>query len=80
VLGDFPRYARHVRGVPRKNFGVCAEKFDEHYFLFEVEFGADPDLPAGVVAGVERDGLNHLCWFEVAGDVGDRYPPGPLKE
>jgi hypothetical protein len=26
------------------------EKFDEHCFLF----------------GVERDGLNHLCWFEVA--------------
>jgi hypothetical protein len=67
VLGDIPRYAGHVRGTPRKNFGVCAEKVDEHCFLFGVELGADPDLLAGVVAGVERDGLNRLSWFEVAG-------------
>jgi hypothetical protein len=67
VLGDIPRYARHVRGTPRKNFGVCAEKVDEHCFLFGVELGADPDLLAGVVAGVERDELSRLCWLEVAG-------------
>jgi hypothetical protein len=67
VLGDIPRYARHVRGTPHKNFGVCAEKLDEHCFLFGVELGADPDLPTGVVARVERDGLNHLSWFEVVG-------------
>jgi hypothetical protein len=67
VLSDIPRYARHVRGTPHKNFGVCAEKVDEHYFLFGVELGADLDLLAGVVAGVERDGLNRLCWLEVAG-------------
>jgi hypothetical protein len=67
VLGDIHRYVRHVRGTPRKNFGVRAEKVDEHCFLFGVELGADPDLLAGVVAGVERDGLNRLCWFEVAG-------------
>jgi hypothetical protein len=67
VLGDIPRYARHVRGTPRKHLGVRAEKVDEHCFLFGVEFGADPDLLAGVVAGVERDGLNRLRWFEVAG-------------
>jgi hypothetical protein len=67
VLGDFPRYARHVRGAPRKNLGVRAEKVDEHCFLFRVELGADPDLLGGVVARVERDGLNRLCWFEVAG-------------
>jgi hypothetical protein len=66
VLGDVPRYARHVRGTPRKDFGVCAEKVDEHCFLFGVELGADPDLLGGVVAGVERDGLNRLCWLEVA--------------
>jgi hypothetical protein len=34
VLGDIPRYARHVRGTPRKNLGVRAEKVDEHCFLF----------------------------------------------
>jgi hypothetical protein len=67
VLGDIPRYARHVRGTPRKNLGVHAENVDEHCFLFGVELGADPDLLGGVIAGVERDGLNRLCWLEVAG-------------
>jgi hypothetical protein len=67
VLGDIPRYARHVRGTPRKNLGVRTEKVDEHCFLFGVELGADPDLLGGVVAGVERDRLNRLCWLEVAG-------------
>jgi hypothetical protein len=67
VLGDIPRYAWHVRGTPHKNFGVCAEKVDEHCFLFGVELGADPDFLVGVIAGVERDGLNHLSRFEVAG-------------
>jgi hypothetical protein len=67
VLGDIPRYARHVRGTPRKDFGVCAEKVDEHSFLFGVELGADSYPLGGVVAGVERDGLNRLCWLEVAG-------------
>jgi hypothetical protein len=43
------------------------EKVDEHCFLFGVELGADPDLLGGVVAGVERDGLNRLSWLEVAG-------------
>jgi hypothetical protein len=52
ALGDIPRYARHVRGTPRKNFGICTKKVDEHCFLFGVELGADPDLLVG--------------WFEVA--------------
>jgi hypothetical protein len=30
VLGDFPRYARHIRGTPRKDVDVCAEKVDKH--------------------------------------------------
>jgi hypothetical protein len=67
VLGDIPRYAWHVRGTPRKNFGVCAEKVDEHWFLFGVELRADPDFLAGVVAGVERDRFDCLGWLEVAG-------------
>jgi hypothetical protein len=66
VLGDIPRYAEHVRGTPRKNFGVRAEKVDEHCFLFGVELGADPDMLAGVVAGVEGDRLNRLSRLEVA--------------
>jgi hypothetical protein len=67
VVGDFPRYAGHVRGTPREDFGVCAEKVDEHCFLFGVDLGADPNLLGGVVAGVERDGLNRLCWLKVVG-------------
>jgi hypothetical protein len=67
VLGDIPRYAGLVRRTPLKHLGVCTEKVDEHCFLFGVELGADPDLLAGVVAGVERDGCNRLCWLEVAG-------------
>jgi hypothetical protein len=67
VLGDIPRYAGHVRGTPCKHLGVHAEKADEHCFLFGVELGADPDLLAGVVVGVERDGFSRLCWLEVAG-------------
>jgi hypothetical protein len=66
VLGNIPRYVGHVRGTPRKHFGVRAEKVDEHCFLFGVELGADPDLLVGVVAGVERNRLNRLSWFEVA--------------
>jgi hypothetical protein len=67
VLGDIPRYAWHVRGTPRKNFGVCAEKVDEHCLLFGVELGANPNFLAGVVVGVKRDRLNRLGRFEVAG-------------
>jgi hypothetical protein len=67
VPGDIPRYARHVRETPRKNLSVRAEKVDEHCFLFGVELGANPDFLGGVVAGVERDGLNRLSWLEVAG-------------
>jgi hypothetical protein len=67
VLGNIPRYAGHVRGTPRENIGICAEKVDEHCFLFGIELGADLDLLGGVAAGVEGDGSNHLRWLEVAG-------------
>jgi hypothetical protein len=43
------------------------EKVDEHYSLFGIELGADPDLLGGVAAGIEGDGLNRLRWLEVAG-------------
>jgi hypothetical protein len=54
-------------GLHAKNLGICAEKVDEHYFLFGVELGADPDFFVGVVAGVERDRLNCLGWLEAVG-------------
>jgi hypothetical protein len=41
VLGELPRYARRVRGAPRKDVCIGAEKVDEHHFLFAVEGGAD---------------------------------------
>ena len=53
VLGDFPRYAWHVRGTPRKHVSVCTEKVDEHSFLFGVEVGADRQHLAVGVVGVE---------------------------
>jgi hypothetical protein len=67
VLGDIPRYVGHVRGTPREDVGVRAEEVDEHFFLFGLEPGADPDLLGGVAAGVEGDGLNRLHWLEVVG-------------
>jgi hypothetical protein len=67
VLGDIPRYAGHVRGTPREDVGVCAEKVDEHCFLFGIEPGANLDLLGDVATGVEGDGLNRLHWLEVAG-------------
>jgi hypothetical protein len=69
VLGVIPRYAGHVRGTPREDVGVRAEKVDEHCFLFGVEPGTDPDLLGGVATGVEGDGLNRLHWLEVVGMV-----------
>jgi hypothetical protein len=57
VLGDIPRYAEHVRGNPREDIGIRAEKVDEHCFLFGIELGADPDLLGGVAAGVEGTDL-----------------------
>jgi hypothetical protein len=67
VLGDIPRYAGHVRGTPREDVGVRAEKVDEHCFLFGLEPRTDPDLLGGVATGVEGDGLSRLHWLKVAG-------------
>jgi hypothetical protein len=67
VLSDIPRYAGHVRGTPCENVGICAEKVDEHCFLFGIELRVDSYLLGGVAAGVEGDELNRLRWPEVAG-------------
>ena len=66
VLGDLPRYARHVRGAPRKDVCVGAEKVDEHHFLFAVEGGAD--LQRLVVGAIRVEGhlLDTLGGFEAA--------------
>ena len=66
-LSDFPHYARHVRGTPRKRVSVCAEKVNEHYFLFGVKAGADPQHLAFWGLGVEEDELCLLHRLEALG-------------
>jgi len=66
VLGDLPRYARHVRGAPREDVSVGAEKVDEHHFLFDVEGSADLQRLAVGGLWVEGDVLGTLGRLEVA--------------
>ena len=60
VLDDLPRYARHIRGAPREDVSVGAEKIDEHHLLFAVEGGADLQRIAVGVARVEGHLLDTL--------------------
>src|SRR6185503_1825001 len=64
VLGDLPRYARHIRGTPRKDVSVGAEKIDEHHFLFAVEGGVDLQRLVVGVARVEGHLFDTLGGFE----------------
>ena len=66
VLGDLPRDARHIRGAPREDVSVGAEKVDEHHFLFVVEGGAD--LQRLVVEAVRVEGhlLDTLGGFKAS--------------
>lgn len=75
VLGDFPGYARHIRGTPRKDVDVRAEIVDEHCFLFRIEGGADAQRPPLGISGVEGYELDVFGGLEAAGMafwVGDR--------
>ena len=67
MFGDLPRYARHVRGAPRENVYVGAEKVDEHHFLFAVESGADLQRLVVVVARVKGHLFDTLGGFEAPG-------------
>jgi hypothetical protein len=67
MLGDFLGYARHIRGTPRKNVDVCAEKVDEHCFLFGIEGGADAERLSVWIGGVEGYELDVLRGLKVAG-------------
>ena len=67
VLGDLPRYTGHVRGAPRKDVCVGAEKVDEHHFLFAVEGGAYLQRHVVGVIRVEGHLLDTLGGFEVPG-------------
>ena len=59
-LGDFPRYAGHVRGTPCNHVDVCTEKVDEHGFLFGVEVGANHQHLIVRTVGVKRNLLRAL--------------------
>ena len=67
VLGDLPRYARHVRGAPREDVCIGTEKVDEHHFLFAVEGGTDLQRLVVEVARVEGHLLDTLGGFEAPG-------------
>jgi hypothetical protein len=74
VLGDFPGYARHIRGTPREYVDICMEKFDEHCFLFGIEGGANlqrPSVRVGEVEGYELDVFRGFKIVGMAFGVGD---------
>src|SRR6185312_11255412 len=64
VLGDLPRYAGHIRGAPREDVSVGAEKIDKHHFLFAVEGGANLQRLVVGVARVEGHLLDTFGGFE----------------
>ena len=66
VLGDLPLYARHVRGAPRKDVCIGAEKVDEHHFLFAAEGSDDLQRLAVGVLRVEGDVLGTLGRLQAA--------------
>ena len=66
VLGDLPRYARHVRRAPCKDVCISAEKVNEHHFLFAVEGSADLQRLAVGCLWVKGDVLGTLGRLEIA--------------
>jgi hypothetical protein len=63
MLGDFSRYARHIRGLPRKDVFIGAEEVDERAFLFGGERSANSHLLVIRVIGVDEglfDALRRL--------------------
>src|SRR6185437_12213588 len=67
VLGDLPRYAKHIRGALCENVSVGAEKIDEHHFPLAVEGGADLQRLVVVLARVKRHLLDALGGFDAPG-------------
>ena len=64
MLGEFPRYTRHVLGGPCEDVPVLTEEFNERTFLFFVEVGPHDD-ELGFVALVEVDFLSISSRLEV---------------
>jgi hypothetical protein len=70
VLSDLPRDAWHIRGAPREDVGVGAEKVNEHHFLFRVEGRTDPQRLALRGSRVEGYLLGLLGSLEATGMLG----------
>ena len=66
MLGDLPQNARHVRGAPREDVSVGAEKVNEDHFLFAIKGSADFHRLAVGGLWVEGDVLGTLGRLEVA--------------
>jgi hypothetical protein len=54
VLDDFPRDARHVRGLPSEGIMISAQEVNERTFLFGQELGPNPH-GLGRVTGIDLD-------------------------
>ena len=65
VLGDFPRYSRHVRGLPREYVKIHTKEVDDRAFLFGGELGANSH---GVPLIVHHDHLGVFVRLEGALD------------
>src|SRR5579859_7341918 len=66
VLGDFPRYAWHVHGLPREYVEIRAEEVDERVFLFGGELSTNSH---GAPLVVYLDFLRVLVRLEGALDL-----------
>ena len=62
MLGDLPRYPRHVRGLPCEDIAIVAQEVDELAFLFGRELGPD-SYYFGWISGVDT---HRLGFFERA--------------
>ena len=60
MLGEFPRYTRHVLGEPCENVPILTEELDELVFLFAIEVRPHDD-ELGLVVFVEVDFLCVPC-------------------
>ena len=64
MLGEFPRYTRHVLGGPCEDFPVLSKELDERAFLFFAQARPHGD-ELGLVAFIEVGLLRISCRLEV---------------
>ena len=64
MLGDLPRNAWHIRGLPRKDVFVVMEEVDERAFLFRGKRGTNAYRFALGAVGVYEDFLRALYRLE----------------